>query len=464
MELPPEPRLRQPDRAILLPNVSLEQALPPEHPVRDIWAYVTIMDLSAFLAKVRAVVGQPGRNATDPRLLLALWMYATTEGIGSARWLDELCTAHLGFRWLCGGVTVNYHLLSDFRKDFESELDQLLTDHVAALLHQDLVHLQRVAQDGMRTRAHAGAGSFRKGETLAACQQQVAEQLALLKQQPDEAPGSAARRSRAARQRHLQEKLERLQAARVVAAELEAKRAERVRQRPSTADGDSAEAAGKKAGRGSTTDPEARRMKMPDGGYRPAYNVQAATTTQEGIIVAVAVTNAGTDAGQLLPLLEQIEASYGAVVEAALVDGGYGSSDDVEAAAAQGIAVYMPLKNEEKDVKAGKNPYEPKKQDKPGMAKLRARMGTAEAKTLYKERAATAEWVNAGLRNRGLYQFLVRGLSKVRAVVLMQALVHNLFTTIRLCRAKKLAQNWIGILRAGLARKGGEERMVVVGG
>ena len=178
----------------------------------------------------------------------------------------------------------------------------------------------------------------------------------------------------------------------------------------------------------------------------------------------MAVTNAGTDAGQMLPMIERIEESYGAVVEEMLDDGGYSSSSDVEAAAAKGIAVYMPLKNEAKDKKAGKNPYEPKKQDKAGMAELRQRMGTVEAKRIYKERAATAEWVNAGMRNRGLYQFLVRGLSQVRVVVLVQALVHNLFTTIRLCRAKKLAQDWIGILRAGLARKSGEERMVVVNG
>jgi transposase len=451
MQPPPQPRLRQPDRSVQLPDWCLDQALPPDHVARDISAFASTMNLSAFLDKIRARDGQPGRDATDPRLLLALWMYATVEGVGSARWLDELCSVHLGFRWLCGGVTVNYHLLSDFRKDYEAELDGLLIDHVAALIHQDLVHLKRVAQDGMRTRAHAGAGSFRRAETLERCQQQVAEQLALLKQQADEPPGSAARRSRAATERHLREKLERLQAARVVAAELEAKRTERLRQRPSEAAGVSPEEAGAKAGRGSTTDPEARRMKMPDGGYRPAFNVQAATTTQEGIIVAVAVTNAGTDAGLMGPMLAQIESAYSQLPEAMLNDGGYCSVADVEAAATQGVAVYTPLKNAEKDEKAGKNPHEAKKGDKAGMAALRTRMGTEAGKQIYHERAATAEWVNAGMRNRGLYQVLVRGLDKVRAVVLIQALVHNMITMIRLCHAKKLAGGWIGTLRAGLA-------------
>lgn len=449
MSASPQPRLRQPDRSVPVPDWCLNEALPDDHPARDIWAYVSTIDLSAFLARIRACVGRPGRDATDPRLLLALWLYATVEGIGSARWLEELCAMHLGFRWLCGGVSVNYHLLSDFRKDFEAELDALLIDHVAALMHQELVQLKRVAQDGMRTRAHAGTGSFRRGATLETCRQHVAEQLALLKQQPDEPPGSAARRSRAARQRHLDEKLQRLQAARVVAADLEAKRADRLRGRPKEAAKHKDEESDKKGGRGSMTDPEARRMKMADGGYRPAYNVQLATTTQEGLIVGVAVTNAGTDAGLMGPMLEQIESAYGTVPEAMLTDGGFGSNADVEAAAAQGVAVYMPLKNEAKDLQAGTNPYEPRKQDGEGMSALRVRMGTEEGKKIYRERAATAEWVNAGMRNRGLYQVLVRGVQKVRAVVLLQALVHNLFTTIRICRAK-LTRDWVGILRAGL--------------
>jgi transposase len=456
MQTPPQPRLRQPDRSIRLPDWCLEQSLPDDHAARDVWAYVSTIDLSAFLATIRAREGRPGRDATDPRLLLALWLFATVEGIGSARWLEELCTEHLAFRWLCGGVSVNYHLLSDFRKDFEAELDALLIDHVAALMHQEVLQLKRVAQDGMRTRAHAGTSSFRRAETLETCRQQVAEQLTLLKQQAEEPPGSAARRSRAARARHLEEKLQRLQAARVVAAELEVKRAERLRGRPKEAAKQQGAESDKQGGRGSTTDPEARRMKMADGGYRPAYNVQVATTTQEGIIVGVAVTNAGTDAGLMGPIIEQIESAYGTVPEAMLVDGGFGSIADVEAADAKGIAVYTPLKNAAKDQKAGKNPYEPRPQDKVGMAKLRRRMGTEAAKKIYRERAATAEWVNAGMRNRGLYQVLVRGAQKVRAVVLLQALVHNLFATIRICRAKKLAGDWIGILRAGLAGRRGQ--------
>ena len=446
----PALRLRQPNRLELIPSLVLDKALPDDHPVRTIWAYVTTVNLDAFLERIRAVEGRPGRNATDPRLLLAVWMYATTEGIGSARWLDEFCRDHTAYRWLCGGVTLNYHTLSDFRKDFEAELDELMIDHISALMHQGLVDLKRVAQDGMRVRANAGAASFRRGQTIEECQKEVAEQLALLKDQVDDAPGAAGRRSRAARQRHLEEKAVRLEEAKKVAAELEAKRAERLREHPKEAAKEAGKDPAKKAGRGSTTDPQARHMKMPDGGYRPAYNVQAATTTAEGLIVAIAVTNQGTDVGLMGPMIDQIEESYGKAPEEMLNDGGFMSVEDVEAAAAKDVDVYMPLRDEKKELAAGKDPYAAKKGDKAGMKGLRARMGTQEAKKIYKERASTAEWVNAGMRNRGLYQFLVRGVNKVRAVALMQALVHNLFTTIRLCGEKKLVRSWTEILRAGL--------------
>jgi transposase len=460
----PAPRLREANRFKQIPSMVLDKALPDDHPARTIWAYVTTINLDAFLEQIRAVKGQPGRNATDPRILLAVWMYAIVDGVGSARWLAELCQHHIAYRWLCGGVSLNHHILSDFRVSFEEELDQLLKDHVSALMQQGLVDLKRVAQDGMRVRANAGAASFRRGQTIEECQKEVAEQLALLKDQADDPPGSAAARSRAARQRHLEEKTVRLEEAKKVAAELEAKRAHRLQEHPKEAAKEAGKDPAKKAGRGSTTDPEARQMKMPDGGYRPAYNVQAASTTAEGLIVGIDVTKQGTDAGLMGPMIGQIEESYGKPPEEMLNDGGFMSVEDVEAAAAKNVDVYMPLRDEKKELAAGKDPYAAKKGDKAGMKGLRTRMGTQEAKKIYKERASTAEWVNAGMRNRGLYQFLVRGVRKVRAVVLMQALVHNLFTTIRLCSNKKLVRGWTEILRAGLKGIKKEGQMVVASG
>jgi transposase len=438
--------LREPNRTERLPSWSLEEALPSDHVARTIWAYVSTVDLDGFLAGIKAVHGRPGRNATDPRVLLAVWMLATVDGVGSAREVADLCRAHLGYRWLCGGVTLNYHLLSDFRSDYRAELDGLLTDHIAALMHAGLVDMTRVAQDGMRVRAHAGGSSFRRQETIARLQQQVAQQIAQLTDQPADPPGAAAARSRAARARHLREKADRLARARQVAADLDAKRSGRRAEHPGEARGADPR---RTAGRGSTTDPDARSMKMPDGGFRPGYNAQAAATTADGFILAVDVSSQGTDGGLMGLMIDRIEAAYGQRPTEVLVDGGFARAADVEAA--DRVVVYMPLRDEQKQLAAGKDPYQPKKGDGPRMAALRARMGTEEAKRVYRERAATAEWVNAGMRNRGLYRVLVRGLESVRAVVTMQAIVHNLLTMVRVCRQRQLPQRWTEILRTGLS-------------
>jgi len=178
--------------------------------------------------------------------------------------------------------------------------------------------------------------------------------------------------------------------------------------------------------RASTTDPECRKMKMPDGGFRPAYNVQFATTTAGGVIVGVDVTNEGTDGGQMPPMIEQIEERFDQKPRAMLVDGGFATVEAIDAAERGGTTVYAPMKEEKKQLEAGQDPYARKKSDTDATANWRARMGTPEAKVIYKERASTAEWVNAGTRQRGLYGVTVRGQAKVLVVVLWHVLAHNM--------------------------------------
>jgi transposase len=439
------PRLRQVDRALVLPEILLDDLLEPDHPARSLWDYVSALDLSPLLATIRAVEGTPGRNATDPRILLALWMWALSEGVGTARALDTLCREHNVYKWLAGGVSLNYHTLASFRSGHAEILEQFLEAHVAALLHQGIIDLHCVAQDGMRTRASAGAGSFRRGATIEECQQLVRQQLEELKRQPDEPPDAVSRRQQAAQRRHARERSDRLAEAHRVAQELSAKQAERARLHPKEAE---QRKSADKPARASSTDPDARRMKMADGGTRPGYNVQFCTTTATGIIVAVSVTNQGSDGGLLGPMLEKVQQAYERKPEQVLVDGGFSSTADVESAQAKGIEVYMPLKNEAKDLASGKDPYQAKPTDGVGMRTLRARMGTAAAKALYKQRASTAEWVNAGMRGRGLYGFTVRGLRKVGGVAVLQAMVHNVWQTVRLLRGRGVDWSWAGILRA----------------
>jgi transposase len=394
---------------------SLDQLLPPEHPVRDVWEFVAALDLSALLASIRSVPGRAGAPAIDPRILMALWLQATIDGVGSSRSLAELCEHHLAYQWLCGGVEVGYHTLADFRTGHGEVLNQLLTQTVAVLLHEGLIDLQRVAQDGMRVRASAGASSFRGGKTIAACLEEAQEQVEALQSQADEDAGAASRREQSAQQRAATERVASLQAAQVELKKLQDMNATQPKCRQ------------KEPGqvRASTTDPECRKMKMPDGGFRPAYNVQFATTTEGGVIVGVAVTNEGTDSGQMPPMLEQIEERCQEKPAEMLVDGGFATVDAIDEAERNGTKVYAPPKEEKEQLDAGKDPYARKKSDTDATAPWRERMGTAEAKLIYKLRASTAEWVNAHARNRGLYGVTVRGQPKVLVVVLWYALAHN---------------------------------------
>jgi len=396
---------------MVMRTASLESLLPEGHRARVVWEYVEGIDMTGLYDKIRSVGGHAGRDATDPRILLALWLYATLEGVGSARELARLCEDHVAYQWICGGVTTNYHTLSDFRVRHPEFLDELLTQSVATLMHEGLVTLERVAQDGMRVRAHAGAGSFRRRQRLERCQAEAKEQVEALARELEEDPASGSRRRDAARQRAAQERSRRIQQALAELAKIEARK--------------KGEEAKEKA-RASMTDPEARVMKMGDGGFRPAHNVQMATDTQTQVIAGVDVVNVGSDRGQMPPMVEQLERRYEKRPSEMLVDGGFVRHEDIEAVSAgeNGLTVYAPVAKNSKAPE--RDPHQPVAGDSEAIAQWRARMGTAEAKELYKDRASTAECVNAAARNRGLQQFLVRGLGKVLSVALWFAIAHNL--------------------------------------
>lgn len=406
--------------------LSLEQMISEDDTARLVWAYVGGLDLSALYAQIKAVEGAPGRDPIDPKILLALWLYATIDGISSARRLDKLCKKHFSYLWLCGDVKVNYHTLSDFRVQHEEILDDLLTQSVATLLHQGLIELNRVAQDGMRVRASAGSSSFRRKPTLEQCLLEAETHLEELKQQAEEEGFAEDRRAKAAKERAATERVERIKAALEEREKLVPKMERRKK------------GSGEKA-RASTTDPEARKMKMGDGGFRPAYNVQFATTAETLVITGVDVNNQGTDGGLIGPMYDQLGERYGQLPEEYLADCGFVQLDDITKLESSGTKVYMPIKDAEKKIKKGEDPYAPKKGDSEEVQKWRSRMGTEAAKEIYKQRTATAEFPNAGCRNRGLKQFNVRGLVKVKAVSLWQALAHNFQRTLNLRELNGLA-------------------------
>lgn len=391
---------------------ALDDLLEDDHQARIVWAWVQQLDLSELEERIQAVEHGPGQAPADPRILMALWLFATLRGVGSARELNRLCRDHVAYRWLCGGVSMNYHTLADFRTQHVALLDRLLTQSVAALTSEGLASLDRVAQDGMKVRASAGAASFRRRPTLEEALGEAEAQLTALQSELEVDPAAGKRRERAARERAARSRAERLQAAldQLPAIEALKKPAERDKARVST------------------TDPEARVMKMADGGYRPAFNVQLATATDSQIITGVEVTNSGGDQGQLAPMVEQHDQRYQQPPQEMLVDGGFAKKDDIDQVSPPqgGTTVYAPvMKSKDPD----RDAHTPRPDDSPAVAEWRQRMATDPAKEIYKERAATAECVNAIARNRGLQRFLVRGLRKVKAVVLWYVLAHNLIRT-----------------------------------
>lgn len=416
------PRLREPQRdQIELRAVDIESLIGQEHPARVIWAYVEGLDLSELEDRVKARENRPGHPPPSPRLLLALWLYATSDGVGSARALARLCESHDVYRWLCGGVSMNHHTLSDFRVGCADLLDRLLSEHLAALSKAGLVDLERLAQDGVRIRANAGAGSFRRAATLdrqMALAQAVVEEL---KGEADAHPEASNRRIRAAKQRAAHERSERVQAARTALAEIKRKREQ--------LDAKGGNGKTPKEPRASTTDPQARVMKMADAGFRPAYNVQVASAAGALIVVTVEVGNDGSDRRLMRPMLERTRALLGRFPRRHLVDGGFCSAENIEWAHGEGIEVYCPPTQS----RSGVDPYLPRRGDGPGVLAWRARMASDDGKTQYKARTI-CECIHARWRNWGLRQLTVRGIHKVRAVVLCYALTNNILQGHRLAK------------------------------
>ena len=426
----------------------LDSALPAEHQARAVWAFVQSLDLQALYAQIRAVEGSVGRAPIDPAILMSLWLYATLDGVGSARELDRLCESDDAYRWLCGGVGVNHHTLGDFRVEHAQWLDDQLSRNVAALLSQGLVSMNRVAHDGMRVRAHAGAASFRRRETLEQLMQDAQAQVQALKLEVADDPGAGTRRVRAARQRAASEREQRIERALEAMAEIDktlsgkgkkrqadTTQGETDRAEPAVEDQTAGEQTAEqqatrpeqpkkpKEPRASTTDHEARVMKMADGGFRPAFNAQLAVDTGTMIITGVELINSGSDMGQMLPMHEQHQDRYARVPEQWLTDGGFAKHDQIEQLEVQATKVFAPVvapKDKQRDR------YAPLPGDSQALSQWRERMGTDAAKLIYKERAASIECTNAHLRNRGLQRFNVRGLNKARAVLLWHALAHNL--------------------------------------
>src|SRR5918995_1218242 len=332
-------RLRMAERRqVELRAISLEDLVPADHRVRLVWRFVEGLDLSGFQAAIKAVEGQPGHPPADPRILVALWLFATIEGIGSARAVARLCDEHIAYQWLCGGVGMNAKTLADFRVDHGTLLERLLVDSFTALVRAGVASLDRIAQDGVRVRASAGAASFRRDSTLEGCRSAAEQAVRDLRAEVNGDPGALSRRQAAARQRAVEERERRVREALAVTRELRAQQEEKARREAERAARQAAQATAGEAApakerpkepRASTTDAQARIMKMADGGYRPAYNVQFASDTRSGAIAGVSVDTVGSDMGKMAPMNEALAADYGQRPGQHLDDGGFAKLADI---------------------------------------------------------------------------------------------------------------------------------------
>jgi transposase len=322
-------RVCLPNRAQLEQRLSeLDSLLPAGHRARVVWVWVQHADLRRMYAGIRALGGGSGRSAIASEMLHALWLYATLDGVGTARTVARLNQAHDGCRWICGGVQVNDHTLSDFLGTHGEAFNALLSDSVTALMAVGAVTFKRVAQKGERVRASAGAASSRRGETVEHCLEQGRAQVAAVKQQGEGDLGARSRRQPAARERAAREREERIAAA--------------LERLPEFAEMKARQGKPREQVRASTTDAEASVMKMGDSGLRPAYNGQFATDTASQVVVRVAAVGVGTDMAQLAPMAEQVVARCGQSPNEWLVDGDYPAHDQLDRAAAHTV-VHAPV-------------------------------------------------------------------------------------------------------------------------
>jgi transposase len=425
-----EARVVRPDRRqVRWDMVDLEGLLPADHRARVVWSFVESLDLSELYERVKSRDGEAGRPAADPAVMLALWLYATVEGVGSARELERLAESDAAYRWLAGGVPLNYHGLADFRVEQVEVLDRLLTQSVTALIGERLMTLSEIAVDGTKIRASASKGSFKTGEKLLKIEAAVAERLTALKQELTDDPGASSRRRQATRERAARDVQARAGRARAALERLEAERKARAKTH-------SKDEAKKKEPRASTSDPEARSMRFPDGAVRPAYNAQIAATPKEGVIVAIEVTDRRNDAGLAGPMVDDIARRYGKAPDRLLIDTSYATSEDIIALAAHAagaVSVYTPPPRERDDVKPATLARRIRKREKEPVClkEWRERMASEAGQAVYALRKRI-ERINADRKNHGFGFLPVRGLIKAKAHALWHAIANNLMAARRL--------------------------------
>jgi transposase len=430
----PDARYVEADRSQLSWDlVDLESLLPSDHRARQVWQFAEALDLGSFYDAIRSREGHAGRPPADPRVLLALWLYATLEGVGSARELARLVERDVAYRWLAGGVPVNHHGLADFRVSWSEQLDGLLTQSVTVLIDAGMVSLDELAIDGTKIRASASKRSFTRGGRLERIERAAAERVAQLRDELETDPAASTRRRQAAIERAAREAKAKVDKAR---AALDRLRKEKTKREKSHAKEEKA----KSSPSVSLSDPEARRMRFPDGAVRAAYNLQTVAIPAIGLVVSVKATDRRNDKGLAKPMLDDVAERFGRRPGRVLLDEGYALQADIEALGTgrpghDPVQIYMPVphdKPEEEIKRHARAQRRYKRAREPeAVREWRQRMATDEAQDIFRRRKLI-ERIHAHYKNRGLDRLTVRGTVKAQAVALWHALANNLLVSHRL--------------------------------
>jgi transposase len=412
--------------------VDLESLVVDDHRVRAVWSFVEGLDLQCFYDRINARGETPGRPATDPRILLALWLYATADGVGSARALARLCEHHTIYRWICGGVGVNHTMLSEFRLDSGAFLDDLLTRSLAALMQEGLITLDEIITDGTKIRAAASRSSMRRRQTLVELEKKARTQVAELKQELETDSAAGERRLSKRRLSAAEDRARRVAAA--LARHPAAVPKDKEKRRD---EGDEPPPAGGKSGKNtkeervSTTDPDAPLMRMADGAVRPGYNVQVASAC--GFVVAIEPVQRRNDRGLAPAMVAQVNQRCGKSPDRLLADTGAMTAADIATLAQTHPSMQVfspPPARKEASKPESKARYERNRAAEPQCLKdWRARMDSEEGQAVYKRRSNT-EHVHARLKNRGFDCMVLRSLVKVRIACWLHAITHNLMWAI----------------------------------
>jgi transposase len=422
----------------------LDELVPEDHKVRQVWDFVSNMDLSACFLDIYTFRDYVGRSKIDPKILLTLWIYSILDGNSSSRKLEELCLNHDVYKWICGGVSVSRTTLAEFRSINPRKFDDLLTKCLAVMVKHNLLSDSDFSQDGTRVKANAGYNSFRSEDSLKDLEAQVAKYIDELKDEEKSSDNPYEKRKLAEKLRRADEKKNRIKAALENIEEARcAKIINGTRNNNKPTEEDLVKV------RASTTDPDVRKMKMGDGGFRLAYNVQFGTGLDSRVIYGVEVVKTN-DPGTPPRLMNQVQERLKKlnIVEGLknwIADSAYSSKIDIKTAANlfPKCFYFAPAKPQK-----GIDPKVHLKTDCDDLRAWRDSIGSDYVKEIYKKRCSTAEFSNMHVKNQALKEFSVRGLVKVRGMAVLHAIAQNISRSFDLL--KKKAENFINQLSDAL--------------